>query len=109
MVTYYGFGDTARLQGLDGSIPRSCNSFSVSSASTLVRTSRIVLDEHPVRQIVCMSHLDYGFLKLASGTKDWNVEKATHMPRFTVSDEGHVSWNREGSEYSRNQEARTNT
>jgi hypothetical protein len=50
MVTYYGFGDTARLQGgFDGSIPGSCNLFAVSSASTLVRTSRIVLDEHPVR------------------------------------------------------------
>jgi hypothetical protein len=63
MVTYYGFGDTARLQGgSDGSIPGSCNLFSVSSASTLVRTSRNVLDEHPVRQIECMSHLDYGLL-----------------------------------------------
>jgi hypothetical protein len=59
MVTYYSFGDTARLQGgFDGSIPE----FAVSSASTLDRTSRIVLDEHPVRQIVCMSHLDYGLL-----------------------------------------------
>jgi hypothetical protein len=63
MVTDYGFGDTARLQGeIEGSIPRSCNSFSVSSASTLVRTSRIVRDELPERQIDDMSHMDCGLL-----------------------------------------------
>jgi hypothetical protein len=80
MVTYYGFGDTARLQGgFDGSIPRSCNSLSVSFASTLVRTSRIVLDEHPVRQIVIWITDCFDW---ASGTTDWNVESYSHASLY---------------------------
>jgi hypothetical protein len=68
--------------GFDGSIPGSCNLFSVSStagrSTLLVRTSRIALDEHPVRQIDCMSHLDYYRITdccdWAFGTKEWNAE-----------------------------------
>jgi hypothetical protein len=57
------FGVPLRLRKsllFDESIPECCNSFSVSSASTLVRTSRIVLERHPVHQIDLMSHVDFG-------------------------------------------------
>jgi hypothetical protein len=60
MVTYYSFGDTARLQGgFDGSIPGSCNLFSV-----------IIYIYFSSYKSDCSGR--------TSGTKEWNAETTHH-------------------------------